>query len=170
MTAAEVSQRVQIREAVGDDLLGVIEVGRQTWPITYGPIAGDDYVAMGLAKWWTADATIPAIRSGRATVAAVGDQIIGVSVVGPLGDEIALWKLYVLPEHQGSGVGSRLLRTAISRATDDGWKSMVLSYLDGNENAAGFYAHFGFDFYERETAGSGVPDSIWVRRVLREDA
>ncbi|MBO1756020.1 GNAT family N-acetyltransferase [Allobranchiibius sp. CTAmp26] len=170
MTAGQVSAEIVIREAVGDDLRGVMEVGRQTWPITYGPIAGDDYVAMGLAKWWTADATIPAIRSGRATVAAIGDEIIGVSVVGPLGDEIALWKLYVLPVHQGSGVGSRLLRTAIDRATDDGWKSMVLSYLDGNVNAAGFYAHFGFEFYDRETAGSGVPDSIWVRRVLRGDA
>ena len=170
MTAAQVSGQVVIREAVGDDLLGVIEVGRQTWPLTYGPIAGDDYVAMGLAKWWTADATIPAIRSGRATVAALGEQIIGVSVVGPLEDEIALWKLYVLPGHQGNGVGSRLLRTAIDRATDDGWKSMVLSYLDGNANAAGFYAHFGFESYERESAGSGVPDSIWVRRVLRGDA
>lgn len=163
-------QQLVVREADGDDLLGVIEVGRRTWPATYGPIAGDDYVAMGLAKWWTADATIPAIRSGRAMVAALGEQIVGVSVVGSLDDEMALWKLYVLPEHQGRGVGSALMRAAIDRATDDGWKSMVLSYLDGNDGAAGFYERFGFAAYERDTGGSGVPDSIWVRRTLGSNA
>lgn len=163
MTTAE---GLTVRPADGDDLLGVIEVGRATWPSTYGPIAGEDYVAMGLAKWWTADATIPAIRSGRATVAVRGEQIVGVSVVGPLADTMALWKLYVLPDHQGGGVGAALMRAAIDRATYDGWKSMVLSYLDGNTGAAGFYERFGFEMYEREPGGSGVPDSIWVRRAL----
>lgn len=160
------SADVVTRPATGDDLRAVINVGHQTWPPTYGPIAGDDYVSMGLAKWWTADATIPAIRSGRATVAERDGQIVGVSVVGALQQELALWKLYVLPEHQGAGVGAALLRAAIDRATDEGWKTMILSYLDGNTGAAGFYAHFGFEVYSREPSGSGVPDSIWVRRPL----
>lgn len=157
---------VVVRPATGDDLLGILEVGHRTWPLTYGPIAGDEYVAMGLAKWWTADATIPAIRTGRATVAEREGQIIGVSVVGTLDDEIALWKLYVLPEHQRAGVGAGLLHAAIDRATDDGWKTMVLSYLDGNTGAAGFYERAGFEIYHRDPGGSGVPDSIWVRLTL----
>ncbi|MEO8850633.1 MAG: GNAT family N-acetyltransferase [Allobranchiibius sp.] len=157
-----------IRQATGDDLLGILEVGHRTWPPTYGPIAGDDYVAMGLAKWWTADATIPAIRSGRATVAERDGQIIGVSVSGTLGEELVLWKLYVLPAHQGAGVGAALLRAAIDRATDDGWKTMVLSYLDGNTGAAGFYERSGFKIYQRDPGGSGVPDSIWVRLKLTQ--
>lgn len=161
---------VTIRPATGDDLLAVIEVGRRTWPPTYGPIAGADYVAMGLAKWWTADATIPAIRSGRATVAECDGGVIGVSVVGAQADEMALWKLYVLPGYQGIGAGSALLRAAIDRATDDGWKTMVLSYLDGNTGAAGFYEHFGFTIYDQEPSGSGVPDSVWVRRTLESPA
>ena len=165
------SAKYTIRPAVGDDLLGILDVGRRTWPSTYAPIAGEDYVAMGLAKWWTADATIPAIRSGRASVAVQdkkgeGEQVIGVSVVGALENELALWKLYVLPEHQGGGVGAGLLRAAIDRATDDGWKTMVLSYLDGNTAAAGFYERFGFEVYSREAGGSGLPGSIWVRRTL----
>ncbi len=162
------SSEYLIRQATGDDLLGILEVGHRTWPPTYGPIAGDDYVAMGLAKWWTADATIPAIRSGRATVAERDGQIIGVSVSGTLGEELALWKLYVLPAHQGAGVGAALLRAAIDRATDDGWKTMVLSYLDGNTGAAGFYERSGFEIYQRDPGGSGVPDSIWVRLKLTQ--
>ncbi len=155
-----------IRPATGDDLLAILEVGHRTWPPTYGPIAGDDYVAMGLAKWWTADATIPAIRSGRATVAERDGNVIGVTVSGTLDDEVALWKLYVLPEHQGMGVGTALLSAAVDRATDDGRTTMVLSYLDGNIGAAGFYERSGFEIYQRDPGGSGVPDSIWVRLAL----
>ena len=61
-----------VRPAVLDDLDAVLEVGHRTWPATYEPIAGPEYVAMGLAKWWTADATEPAIRAGRTLVAAAG--------------------------------------------------------------------------------------------------
>ena len=61
-----------IRAADGNDLRSVVDVGRRTWPLTYGPIAGEDYVAMGLAKWWTEDATIPAIRAGRVVASATG--------------------------------------------------------------------------------------------------
>ena len=165
---SDTEDTVVVREATGDDLSGILAVGHATWPVTYGPIAGDDYVAMGLAKWWTPDATIPAIRSGRATVAEEDGRIVGVSIVGPLEEELVVWKLYVLPTHQGSGVGSRLMEAALSEATTDGWGSVVLSYLDGNELAAKFYRRFGFEFYERESAGSGMPDSIWVRRSLKE--
>ena len=78
-TADEVST---VREATGDDLDAVLRVGHRTWPVTYGPVAGDEYVAMGLAKWWTADAVIPAIRAGRALVAQVGDEVVGVATYG----------------------------------------------------------------------------------------
>ena len=54
-------------------------MGHRTWPGTYGPIAGEEYVAMGLATWWTEDATIPAIRARRATVAELDGEVVGAS-------------------------------------------------------------------------------------------
>lgn len=159
---------IVIREATGEDLHAVIRVGEQTWPATYGPIAGDDYVAMGLAKWWTADATIPAIRAGRVTIAELNGQIVGMSAVGPLEGHLALWKLYVLPAYQGYGVGSRLLDNAIAAARADGYDEVRLSYLDGNTHAGRFYLRHGFEMFDRESSGSGVPDSIWLRLPLLE--
>jgi ribosomal protein S18 acetylase RimI-like enzyme len=164
----KVASGVALRAATGDDLQGVIAVGQQTWPVTYGPIAGDDYVAMGLAKWWTADATIPAIRAGRVTVAEFDGEIVGMTSVGHLDGHLALWKLYVLPEFQSSGVGGMLMRAAIAKAKADGYDAIVLSYLDGNDNARGFYEHYGFTETGREGTGGGVPDSIWLHLVLEE--
>ena len=55
---------IQVRLADGNDLEGVVAVGRTTWPITHGDLYGPDLVELFLAKWWTNDATIPAIRAG----------------------------------------------------------------------------------------------------------
>ncbi|MDF8265351.1 GNAT family N-acetyltransferase [Luteipulveratus flavus] len=166
-TATERS--VVVRQADGDDLTAVVEVGHRTWPVTYGPIAGDDYVAMGLAKWWTQEATIPAIRAGRVLVAEVDGEIVGMASVGPSEGHLILWKLYVLPSHQRDGLGARLLRAVIDKAQEDGYDELRLSYLAGNDGAGAFYEHFGFRETERESGGSGIPDSVWMARPLRTD-
>jgi GNAT superfamily N-acetyltransferase len=154
-----------IRAADGNDLAAVVDVGRRTWPVTYEPIAGAEYVAMGLAKWWTAGATIPAIRGGRVTVAEVDGTVVGIAVVGPDENHLVLWKLYVLPEYQGGGIGSALMASVVARAR--GEHSLIrLSYLDGNTSAAAFYRGKGFVEISRESSGDGIPDSIWMQLVL----
>jgi GNAT superfamily N-acetyltransferase len=154
-----------IRAADGNDLVAVLEVGRRTWPVTYGPIAGEEYVAMGLAKWWTAGATIPAIRAGRVTVAEVDGTVVGIAVVGPHENHLVLWKLYVLPEHQGGGIGSALMESVVARARGE-HSQIRLSYLDGNTSAETFYRSKGFVEISRESSGDGIPESVWMQLVL----
>ena len=154
-----------IRAADGNDLLAVLDVGHRTWPVTYGPIAGEEYVAMGLAKWWTKDATIPAIRAGRVTVAEVDGEVVGIASVGLHESHLALWKLYVLPEHQGRGIGSALLDSVVARATGD-YPQIRVSYLDGNTSAEGFYRSKGFVEIGRESGGDGIPESVWMQLVF----
>jgi len=154
-----------IRAADGNDLAAVLAVGRRTWPVTYGPIAGEEYVAMGLAKWWTAGATIPAIRAGRVTVAEVDGTVVGIAVVGPHENHLVLWKLYVLPEHQGGGIGSALMESVIARASGE-HSQIRLSYLDGNTSAETFYRGKGFVEISRESSGDGIPESVWMQLVL----
>ncbi|MEP7192133.1 MAG: GNAT family N-acetyltransferase [Actinomycetota bacterium] len=156
-----------IRAADGNDLRAVVDVGRRTWPLTYGPIAGEDYVAMGLAKWWTEDATIPAIRSGRVTVAEVDGEVVGIASVGSHEDYLVLWKLYVLPEYQGKGIGSALVESVVAAAT--GLHHQIrISYLEGNTLAEAFYRGKGFVEISREPGAEGIPDSIWMKLDLRE--
>ena len=52
---------VLVRRATDADLEAVQNVGHRTWPTTYEPIAGADFVAMGLAKWWSVEAIRPLI-------------------------------------------------------------------------------------------------------------
>jgi len=154
-----------IRAADGNDLKAVLDVGRRTWPLTYEPIAGADYVAMGLAKWWTEDATVPAIRAGRVTVADVDGEVVGIASVGPHEDYLVLWKLYVLPEHQGKGIGSALVESVVASATGV-HREIRISYLEGNTLAEAFYRGKGFVEISRESGGDGIPESVWMRLEL----
>ena len=154
-----------IRVADGNDLVAVLDVGRRTWPVTYGPIAGQDYVAMGLAKWWTEGATIPAIRAGRVTVAELDGTVVGMASVGPHENYLVLWKLYVLPEYQGQGIGSALVESVVASANGV-HPEIRISYLIGNTLAQGFYRGKGFVEISREPGCSGVPESVWMQLKL----
>ena len=154
-----------IRSADGNDLLAVLNVGHRTWPVTYEPIAGPDYVAMGLAKWWTEAATIPAIRAGRVTVAEVDGIVVGIASVGPHEKHLILWKLYVLPEFQGRGIGSALVRSVVESATGV-HPEIRISYLVGNSHAEAFYRARGFAEISRDPGGDGIPESVWMQLEL----
>jgi len=156
---------VVVRRAVEDDLDAILSVGHRTWPATYEPIAGADYVAMGLAKWWSAESTLPAIHAGRMTVAEVDGQVVGVASAGPHEGRLVMWKLYVLPEHQGEGIGGRLLEAVVEGARGI-YPEIRLAYIDGNDGARDFYAHRGFVETDREPGSGGLPDSIWMERPV----
>lgn len=157
-----------IRKATLDDVEAIVYVGHRTWPLAYAGLAGDDYVAMGLAKWWTVEATTALVEANRCTVAQVEGQVVGVAAAGPLDGELVLWKLYVVPEHQGRGIGGQLLDRVLADATLTGYRDIRLAYLDGNTRGARFYRDRGFVEIGRESGGDGIPDSVWVRREVRE--
>ena len=154
-----------IRAADGNDLLAVLDVGHRTWPVTYGPIAGEDYVRMGLAKWWTKDATIPAIRAGRVTVAELDGTVVGIASVGAHEKHLILWKLYVLPECQGQGIGSALVTSVVASATGV-YPEIRISYLVGNTLAEAFYRGKGFVEISRDPGRDGIPESVWMQLEL----
>ncbi|MFC7593975.1 GNAT family N-acetyltransferase [Terrabacter sp. GCM10028922] len=160
---------VVVRGAVGDDLGGVLSVGHRTWLATYEPIAGPEYVAMGLAKWWTSDVVTDSIRKGRTLVAVKDDEVVGVATFGTQNDAFVIWKLYVLPDHHGHGIGSRLMDAVVERAREAEHDRITLSYMEGNQLAARFYRRHGFVETHRESGGSGMPESVWMAREIGEE-
>jgi len=77
-----------------------------------------------------------------------------------------VWKLYVVPPAQGTGVGSALIRELLAVA--DG-RPVRLEYIDGNDKAAAFYARHGFVEVRREPNDEpGWPAQVWVERKPRK--
>jgi GNAT superfamily N-acetyltransferase len=152
---------MEIREAVPGDVAQIVAIGHETWPATYA-FAGADYVAYGLATWWSAEATERAIVNTTMLVAAEGDELLGIGNLDLSGDVPIVWRLYVRPAAQGRGVGSALL-TALVEAT--GGRPVRLAYLAGNDHAARFYARHGFvESHEQPADKPGWPASVWLER------
>ena len=118
---------VRVRRAVEDDLDAILSVGHRTWPVTYEPIAGADYVAMGLAKWWSAESTRPAIKAGRMTVAEVDGEVVGAltarllepvtvggDATGDAEKRLRIDYLATAAASRRAGIGTRLVQAAES--------------------------------------------------------
>lgn len=152
---------VTIRPAEPDDVPAIRSVGERTWPTTYG-FAGDDYVAHGLATWWSDAALLQSLADTELLVAERDGEILGVGNIDVRGEAPVIWKLYVVPEAQGTGAGSALLSALLDRVRGRA-AEVRLEYVDGNERAAAFYAAHGFLETRREAdEHPGWPDTVWA--------
>lgn len=90
------------------------------------------------------------------------EGILGVVHVEELGKELVMWKLYVLPNHQGQGVGGLLVSAAKDRARSAG-KDLLTEFDRTNKRVRGFYLREGFSQALAPWPGT---DAIWLRWLL----
>jgi GNAT superfamily N-acetyltransferase len=150
---------MEIRDAVAGDIDAIVRIGHRTWPPTYG-FAGDEYVRNGLDTWWSVPAIERSLRDTTVLVTADGPNLVGIGNIDLRGEVPIIWKLYVLPETQGTGAGKALMAGLLSRAPG---RPVRLEYVDGNERAAQFYVRQGFTELRREAGERpGWPDTVWM--------
>ena len=87
-------------------------------------------------------------RSTQVLVADVGGIVAGYATLGAnrarqLPQKGEIYELYIQPEYQGIGLGSRLLNTARRALIDQGMTGMVIWALEENDLAVSFYTHAG---------------------------
>ncbi|SDS12436.1 GNAT family N-acetyltransferase [Actinoplanes derwentensis] len=152
---------MEIREATVADITGIVDIGHTTWPETYR-FAGPDYIAHGLAGWWSPEAVARSLSTTTVLVATDDDGPIATGNIDLRGEVPIIWKLYVHPDVQSAGVGSALIRALLDLAPG---RPVRLEHLDGNDRAARFYARHGFALLRREAADQAEwPDTIWLER------
>lgn len=149
----------RVRRACDDDVDRVRYVGASTWPATYGALKGARYVMEGLDSFWSADAIRASIDAGNIDVAETPHGVVGMIEVEDLGDDLVMWKLYVVPAEQGSGLGRALVGAAKDRARERG-RDLLTEYDPDNSAVGGFYAREGFERTEPPWPGT---DAVWLR-------
>ena len=150
-----------VRTAAPADLASALAVGRAAWIDAFRPIAGDDFVTAGLARWWTPDSLAPEIAAGRVLVAERAGPVVAMACVADRPGRLVIRRLYVLPAAQGSGVGSALMTEIVARA---GARGISLSVLDGNRRAQTFYESRGFRVTGMEPDPDAPPHQLWMDR------
>jgi ribosomal protein S18 acetylase RimI-like enzyme len=164
---------IELRRARSEDAVALAETHDEAWTAAYrGLIPGpelDKLVQRRGPGWWDA-----AIRRGsRIVLLSFGEEVAGYANYGrnrakslPYTGEV--YELYLKPEYQGLGFGSRLFTTAKRDLIQSGQTSLVVWALSDNEPAMNFYRALGGKPIARSTErfGTKVLDKVafgWAR-------
>jgi diamine N-acetyltransferase len=98
------------------------------------------------------------------------EKLVGFASYGPAEPkELKLHKLYIHPDHQRCGFGTRLLEHVIAEARQRGFGKLVLTVNKANANAIAAYQKNGFTIRESvvvDIGGGFVMDDFVMERVV----
>ncbi len=139
---------IGVRRAEVRDADAITAVHDAAWRYAYdGMIPAKELsriVARRGPRWWDR-----AIRRGTAVlVLEVGGAICGYATVGPnrarnLPQKGEVYEIYLKPEYQGIGLGTRLFLAARRELARFGFDSVVVWALSDNDGACRFYRNAG---------------------------
>ena len=148
---------VCIREMCPEDYDQKAYVHWKTWRETYTGLMEESYLSsLTLEKCQTLVRRWPQ----NTLVAELDGKIVGFSCYGHTengeGEVIAI---YLLKEVQGTGLGWKLMNATVAQLTEN--PTIGLWVLKGNNQAIGFYEHYGFHLSGKEKTGS-VGTELWM--------
>ena len=139
---------IGVRSAEVRDAEAIAAVHDTAWHFAYDGIIPAKELARIIARrgprWWHR-----AIRRGTAIlVLEAGGEICGYATFGPnrarnLDHKGEVYEIYVKPEYQGIGLGTRLFLAARRELFRFGFDTVVVWGLSDNENACRFYRNAG---------------------------
>ena len=142
------TRTIDIRRAEPKDASAIADVHNSSWSGAYAGIIPHRALTGMLARrgseWWA-----NAIR--RATsilVVEMGGDIVGYATFGrnrvrELGQQGEIYELYIAPEYQGIGLGTRLFSSARDALVRHGLEGLVVWALEDNGGATAFYEGLG---------------------------
>lgn len=139
---------IDIRKAEPGDASAIADVHHEAWRGAYAGIiphrALNAMINRRGRDWWA-----NAIRRAASVlVLEIGGEIAGYATIGrnrarELRQEGEIYELYLKPEYQGIGLGTRLFGAARQRLRDHGLRGLVVWALEENVGALDFYAGAG---------------------------
>lgn len=139
---------IDIRPATPDDAGAISAVHEAAWDQTYAGIIPHRSLRTMImrrdAGWWER-----AIRRGTSVLvmdfagSIAGYVTYGLNRARALPQDGEIYELYLLPEYQGIGLGSRLFEAARRELTVLGCRGLVVWALEDNGTALDFYAAKG---------------------------
>ncbi len=139
---------IDIRKAEIRDAQAIAEIHHEAWKGAYAGII--PYRALSTminrrgSDWWA-----NAIRRAASVIVVeVGGRVAGYATIGrnrarELRQEGEIYELYIRPECQGIGLGTRLFAAARERLAGHGLRGLVVWALEDNQGAVSFYQGAG---------------------------
>ncbi len=135
---------IDIRDARPHDAVAIADIHHGAWTGAYAGIIPHGVLTRMLTRrnrdWW--DNAIR--RKASILVIEVGEQVVGYATVGrnrarQIKADGEIYELYVAPQYQGVGLGSRLFAEAKRVLEGHGMRGIVVWALEENTGACDFY-------------------------------
>lgn len=139
---------IDIRRADPQDARAISEAHRQSWQHTYAGLIPHKPLTKMIERrgerWWRIASRGPATL----LVAEVAGEIAGYATIGQnrargLAQEGEIYELYLKPEYQGIGLGSRLFSEGRSLLSSLGYRGLVAWCLEDCDPTIRFFRNHG---------------------------
>jgi len=157
---------VAIRAACLEDAPAIARLHVAVWRATYRDLAPPEAMqALDLSKRQARWVEMLATAERTVLVAERDGGIVGIGKAGAatapeLGDRGEILYLYVDPRHARAGIGRSLMRRLAAALQEQGYDSLALGVVEGNQPAIDFYRKLG-----GRLAGSYIdPGPLWRSR------
>ncbi|HEX5691075.1 MAG TPA: GNAT family N-acetyltransferase [Roseiflexaceae bacterium] len=107
------------------------------------------------------------MRDAQVVLAQLGDTIAGCVFYAPVNQHIDLFRLAVLPEYRGRGIGRALIAYVEQRALELGFQRVQLGVRLQLPRNRALYERLGYQFVEARThAGYSEPTYAILEKIL----
>lgn len=167
---------VEFRRATTADIIKIQQVAYMTWPATFGQVIAAEQLHYMLGKIYNETSLTEQMLYQRHVfmLAEKEDHTIeftSYEINYHSQDQLMIHKLYILPEAQGSGIGTRFLDALSFIAREFGNRRLRLKVFHLNTNAIAFYEKYGFKKLGTETSNIGdnytINDYVMVKDIHR---
>jgi len=164
-------ERAIIRRPEVTDLSKVETVARATRPVAYAGIIPHEIQRSLLNSWYSPESLRRALAAQGSSffVAESSGGVIGFAqFVRRSAESVELTRIYVLPDRQRDGVGSRLLDAGLAEFAEEGLRRLTVSVERDNRTGRRFYERSGFrepSEHSQEVQGY-VLDLVEYRRPI----
>lgn len=140
------SDHESFREIHTDDLQAIFDVRVATWHNENGR---EEITSLGITHDFVRDMMS---STHRGWLCEIDSQVVGFAMGNRENGE--MWVIAVLKEHEGKGIGRRLLRLVEDWLFSEGWSEIWLT-TDPDEKlrAVGFYRHLGWTDWKLDPDG-----------------
>lgn len=164
--------RVVIRAMTLDDLPSMRNITWLTWVATYAPFIPEEDLRIYFDAHYSLEelTRLFAKETVKGFMAFVDEAAAGFVKTEYSREEKRFYvsSLYVLPDHQGEGIGGKLYRVAEEHGLTFGADRVWLGVMEQNVRALAWYRRLGFDFSEKQpfTMGASTVDHLIGSRMI----
>ncbi len=170
---------VFIVDAIPEDAAGIVNVKYKTWLSTYPKVVPEHVTKEQIHKEFKDIQELTNLweegikennPDKRALVAKYQDEVIGFATAKRYKDQTPkIGALYVLEEHQGKGIGKKLINEALTWLDAEN-EPVVLEVVKGNDDTIDFYERRGFVYsrdmpdYQTQSQHVSIPEVEMIRQ------